>query len=410
MEFSKYDLFAYQIMEYLISERNYQIVRVMQHKNDIWLINPQAENFPVVRIASSHERMLNVEYLRNVHVVLLDMIHREGRLVVFQTNPQAEPIHNEEIIEVYCEPHKISNPLILMTFQQLPHIVRESNDIGGDIVRIMRTIEEAQQRNYERTMRRWKERIRPKATLIALGIFVTLSFFSLLIRSLCSDQTAALILSGSFYKINILAAHEYWRLFTSVFVSDSLLSLILQGIAFYYIAKSCEPYYQKKHFVAIILISIFTGNLFLLATGTNAVVIGLAPALFGLSGSFLIRTITQRLYRSIVINAQWVRNGILLCLLFVLPYSSALAMLGGFVCGIIMGLLFVKKESLRMLQHHTKIATVLMISCLLYLGIFQNNEMLVDQQSGQEVVRSLRKTPLHFYADYLETCYNEAYK
>ena len=106
MEFNKYDLFAYQIMEYLISERNYQIVRVMQHKNDIWLINPQAENFPVVRIASSHEQMLNVEYLRNVHVVLLDMIHREGRLVVFQTDPQAEPIHNEEIIEVYCEPHK----------------------------------------------------------------------------------------------------------------------------------------------------------------------------------------------------------------------------------------------------------------------------------------------------------------
>ena len=171
MEFNKYDLFAYQIMEYLISERNYQIVRVMQHKNDIWLINPQAENFPVVRIASSHERMLNVEYLRNVHVVLLDMIHREGRLVVFQTDPQAEPIHNEEIIEVYCEPHKISNPMILTTFQQLPHIIRESNDISGDIVRIMRTIEEAQQRNYERTMKRWKERIRPKATLIALGIF-----------------------------------------------------------------------------------------------------------------------------------------------------------------------------------------------------------------------------------------------
>ena len=315
MEFNKYDLFAYQIMEYLISERNYQIVRVMQHKNDIWLINPQAENFPVVRIASSHEQMLNVEYLRNVHVALLDMIHREGRLVVFQTDPQAEPIHNEEIIEVYCEPHKISNPMILTTFQQLPHIIRESNDISGDIVRIMRTIEEAQQRNYERAMKRWKERIRPKATLIALGIFVTLSFFSLLIRSLCSDQTAALILSGSFYKINILAAHEYWRLFTSVFVSDSLLSLILQGIAFYYIAKSCEPYYQKKHFVAIILISIFTGNLFLLATGTNAIAIGLAPALFGLSGSFLIRTITQRLYRSIVINAQWVRNGILLCLI-----------------------------------------------------------------------------------------------
>ena len=331
-------------------------------------------------------------------------------MVVFQTDPQAEPIHNEEIIEVYCEPHKISNPMILTTFQQLPHIIRESNDISGDIVRIMRTIEEAQQRNYERAMKRWKERIRPKATLIALGIFVTLSFFSLLIRSLCSNQTAALILSGSFYKINILAAHEYWRLFTSVFVSDSLLSLILQGIAFYYIAKSCEPYYQKKHFVAIILISIFTGNLFLLATGTNAIAIGLAPALFGLSGAFLIRTITQRLYRSIVISAQWVRNGILLCLLFVLPYSSALAMLGGFVCGIIMGILFVKKESLRMLQHHTKIAAVLMVGCLLYLGIFQNNEMLVDQQSEQEVVRSLRKMPLHFYADYLETCYNEAYK
>ena len=63
-----------------------------------------------------------------------------------------------------------------------------------------------------------------------------------------------------------------------------------------------------------------------------------------------------------------------------------------------------------MLQHHTKIAAVLMVGCLLYLGIFQNNEMLVDQQSEQEVVRSLRKMPLHFYADYLETCYNEAYK
>ena len=38
MQISEYDLFAYQLLHYLVVQQHYRIVRVQQHKDDLWQI------------------------------------------------------------------------------------------------------------------------------------------------------------------------------------------------------------------------------------------------------------------------------------------------------------------------------------------------------------------------------------
>ena len=50
MQISEYDLFAYQLLHYLVVQQHYRIVRVQQHKEDLWLMNENHKVYPVIRI------------------------------------------------------------------------------------------------------------------------------------------------------------------------------------------------------------------------------------------------------------------------------------------------------------------------------------------------------------------------
>ena len=87
MQISEYDLFAYQLLHYLVVQQHYRIVRVQQHKDDLWLMNENHQVYPVIRISSSGNAgtFADTDYVRNVHRIILNLMHREGPMLIYQS-------------------------------------------------------------------------------------------------------------------------------------------------------------------------------------------------------------------------------------------------------------------------------------------------------------------------------------
>jgi rhomboid protease GluP len=131
---------------------------------------------------------------------------------------------------------------------------------------------------------------RPIATWVLLGILVAVFLVETLLGG--STDTEVLIRLGA--KVTpLIAAGEYWRLFTSMFLHIGLMHLAFNGYALFVLGTELERLYGSGRFLAIYLLSGLFGSLFSY-TFSESLSAGASGAVFGLVGALAAFFTLQR--------------------------------------------------------------------------------------------------------------------
>jgi rhomboid protease GluP len=161
-------------------------------------------------------------------------------------------------------------------------------------------------------------------------------------ETLMGGSTAIRTLVQLGAQVNLLvAAGQYWRLVTAMFLHIGLAHLAFNMYALFSLGRDLEGFYGSLRFAAIYFISGLAGNVAYYAAGPNALSAGASGAIFGLIGAEIAFLVSNRsLFGSF-------RRQRLLNLAFLVVVNLAfgfmgrginnLAHVGGLICGLVLG-------------------------------------------------------------------------
>jgi len=142
--------------------------------------------------------------------------------------------------------------------------------------------------------------------------------------------------------------HAYYRLLTSGFLHDGLLHILFNMVFLYFVGPSLEAAIGKVNFVAIYFASLLAGSFGALALTPLAPTVGASGALFGLLGALVV----VAHYRGISIWSSGLGPTLLINIVFSLTIAdiSIGAHVGGFIGGLICGVLYMELVDRRRMQ------------------------------------------------------------
>lgn len=177
---------------------------------------------------------------------------------------------------------------------------------------------------------------KPNQRLVVVPVLIAINLLVFAItafqaRSFTHNEVSPLFSDWSLWP-PIVAAGEWWRLFTSGFLHYGPLHIALNMIALYVLGRDLEPVLGRARFTAVYLVSLLGGGVAVfLFGGTNTAVAGASGAVFGLMGGIAVVLLRLRLNPGPAL-------GIIALNVFIsitLPGISLLGHLGGLVVGAI---------------------------------------------------------------------------
>lgn len=150
--------------------------------------------------------------------------------------------------------------------------------------------------------------------------------------------------------VNVLVTHyhEWWRLFTAIFVHLSWIHLAMNTFFLIYLGSQLELFVGRRRYLILYIIAGLFGNLLTLALMDPLTISGGASgALFGIAGALImIEGILKRNTQNALANAFF-----LFLINSWMPHVNAVAHLGGLLVGIAFGYIYgnyVKERMARM--------------------------------------------------------------
>lgn len=101
-------------------------------------------------------------------------------------------------------------------------------------------------------------------------------------------SSGAALAIGANYEPVTFGQHQYWRLFSAMFMHLSLMHIISNTIALIYAAEILNNLVSRWEFIAIYLISGITGNLASALLQKPVVAAGASTSIMGLIGAILV--------------------------------------------------------------------------------------------------------------------------
>jgi rhomboid protease GluP len=203
-------------------------------------------------------------------------------------------------------------------------------------------------------------------TLIAINILIFLAVNYINLRFAgASDTELAQVFGGSAY-ILVIGNSEWWRLITSAFLHISWWHILMNMFALHSFGTFLENFYSlKKIFIVYILCGISGSALALFDFG--AITLGASGAIFGLMGLVIGNLLKRNTYSpGLPIKMDSVLYPALIWLALSLGIGgiSFLGHLGGFIVGILLGLILKTANDFESSHLENKIVNILFIACL----------------------------------------------
>jgi membrane associated rhomboid family serine protease len=179
------------------------------------------------------------------------------------------------------------------------------------------------------------------ATSLVLGAILVMFVLELVVSGggLQLNNEVALIELGALFPPAV-AAGQYWRLLSAMFLHAGLLHLALNAYALYLFGRFVEETFGKGRFVAIYVVSGFLASVASYAFGpVGAIGVGASGAISGLLGAFIAYNFRRRHLSLAAGNLRLALMIIVINALFGLtvPGIDNRAHLGGLVAGIAAG-------------------------------------------------------------------------
>lgn len=410
MDYRKEDVFVFQLVNYFVKNHNYQIVSVKQQKDDIWLINQNSKKYPVIRLTSKEASSITneMDYIRSIHRILLDLTHREGKLLMFTIEKENQSIINEMMDVIAISPSFISNTSILKDF---PNIDKEIHDVDNnqeEMANLTKSLEEFAMK--KKRMKLPKLSQIPKITLVIMILSILMTIITTILTYQSQSLVGATVLSGAYYKMNVLAAGEFWRFITAPFVHVDIFQLFLNIYVLYQISKVCERLYSKKHYLFIILSSVVISSLFILIGGGNDIYVGIGAIIFGTLGAYIVSLWVHGGLSHPLIKANLLKLVLMSCIITIGPGSSWIAHMGGFIGGSLMSIILQKEKQFESFKNNVMMASIALIAVLGYMTSTSLTIEPIVKDVDREIISTCRKFGLNDYANYLNKKYQVIYR
>lgn len=402
------DIYAYQILYHLVSKYQYQIVTIKQQQEDIWLMNPKQETYPIIRLSthSNGETLQNMDYLKQAHQAISDIIQRQGKLLIINTSEDSSPIENDVLTQYVVHPGAEVNEALSTAFAGIETAAHDVEDNQKEYIRITRNLEEIQMRmlKQQQKLGSFVKRI-PKITGIVAGICILLWLLVNMAGIYLENGTTAAILCGAYYKMNIVSMNEYWRFLTSGFLHVDIFHLLMNVIALVNLGMVCEKLFKKGQYIAILLSSIVVGNIFVFLLQGNTIGVGISGGIFGLLGAFIVALCLNGSIKHPMVKASVLRLLFINLLISMLPNISFYAHLGGFLCGVFMGFILLPNPQWAQLRKHMMISFTILLGFVTGYCLRINVVEPVDKALDRDLLTTVRSLGMDWYGDKMQDAY-----
>ena len=352
-----------QILHYFITKKNYNPIILHGIKNEIWLENMD-QKYRVVRIISNHihnNEQLDFDVFKTKRIsrqiknktltLNLDNV-TNSHMRFLNINEMKDFKNYKDVLELYPSIDKeVKNLEGMDLFMKLTSDITkktEKDAIENEKIFSMKS---------------------PIMTYLLIAINVIV-FLLMYVLGNGSTDVATLAKFGANNSVAVATYHEYYRLFTSIFLHIGFIHLACNMYALYVIGPQIESFYGKAKFLIIYLLGGVIGNLFANIFEVNTIGAGASGAIFALFGAMLYFGYHYRVY----LGRTQILPVIVLNLLIGFTSSgiSNAAHIGGLIGGTLLSYaLGVPKKSKASDSIHGTILSILLIVFLVYMSIFR---------------------------------------
>jgi membrane associated rhomboid family serine protease len=136
----------------------------------------------------------------------------------------------------------------------------------------------------------------------------------------------------------LIAAGEWWRMVTPIFLHGSLLHIGMNSWVLYDLGPAVEGLYGRQRFLALYILTGIAGNLASYWWSPNGISIGASGALMGLIGAMITYGYRNRGRLGESVRNMYIRWAIYVLIFgFMFPMIDNAAHLGGLLAGMVLG-------------------------------------------------------------------------
>ena len=296
--FKSDDLVVMSLINYFITEKNYNPMIIHGLNDEIWLENMKSD-YKLVRIVSHYihnNEQLNYDYFRTKQISnklkKKTLSFNMSVLNIYVDLGDNVNISNddEHFMSVFINKMKdINNKYLLKIF---PDIVEKTGHKEKGMELLFKITDDINKSNVKKNAKLDKlfSKKTPYITYIIMGI----CFIMFLITGMGND-TGVLIEYGA--NLDVLVKNgEYYRLFTCIFLHIGIMHLLCNMYSLYIIGREVENLFGKIKYIIIFILSGIFGSIMSLAFTHNTISAGASGAIFGLLGALLYFGMHYRTY------------------------------------------------------------------------------------------------------------------
>lgn len=298
-ELNKKDVMTMKLLHYFITEQNYSPVVLHGAQNEIWLENMHSE-YKIVRIVSGYihnNEQLEFDTFKtrkivknikrktlNINMPVLSIFIDLGDNVSLNKEKDIDfvSINNIKDIKKYD-----------FLYKYFPNIDKKLKFTEKGMNLFLKITEDINKKNMEEA-KKVDELFKPKTpvvtyTLIAINILIFL-------LGIIFNMQDTLINLFANYGPLVTENHQYYRLFTSMFMHANFLHIAFNMYALYLLGSQAEGFFGKTKFLTIYILSGLSGSLLSILLNQGAVSVGASGAIFGILGALLYFGFNYRVY------------------------------------------------------------------------------------------------------------------
>lgn len=352
---------------FLVKNHNYKMLTISQMSDELYLINPAQDKYPVIRLdfkglpLSANKIALLKQFMANQQAVLRGSMN----LTSISFGGESESYENHEVIAAF-DGH-IESEEIHRTFKDIDQVSWQVDNPETELREIVAKLNRLSQKQVQRqTM--WTSLRESKAVLLFVSFGVIFFILTTLLNTLTHNSVNSMIILGGFYKPFIVANMEIGRFITGGFLHSNVFHLLTNMLALINVGIILERVYGSKKVTFTLLLSIIFGHLFVFIGEAEALTIGMSGGIYGLFGLLLVYFVESGLVKQPAIRTQLLLIiGINLMLNF-MPNVSWLGHLGGLVAGVLLGLVYSRAPRWRTLRQSARPALGLLVVMLVFLS------------------------------------------
>ena len=372
--FKSDDLVIMSLINYFITEKNYNPMIIHGVRDEIWLEN-LTEEYKIVRIVSHH--IHNKEQLdfdkfklnRIVKQVKKKTLSLRIKVLNIYTDIEDKKILSNDDVLINKE-EDINSPKLIDAF---PNIVEKTKRDENGLEYFIKVTDNINKRNEAKSNEAEKIFKRKKPTVTYGIIFVCILMFILMyIFGNGSEDNYTLLLFGA--NLDVLTkGGDYYRLVTSMFLHIGIWHLFVNMYSLYVLGKEVENTLGRRKYLIIYLLSGIAGSILSLAFNHNIICAGASGAIFGIMGAILYFGYYYRAYLgSTIINSILPVIILNLIIGFLDTGIDNAAHIGGLVGGILLTMtLGIPDKSNKVSKINGLILTIIYFVFIIYLAFIR---------------------------------------